>query len=336
MQASGLLILGVAVFAAALLGTWCARRYALHRRLIDAPGARRSHAVATPRGGGIAIVVALLPVFAWMAWQNPESRTLTIFAVAGLILVAGIGWIDDHRPLSAWLRLVVHVVAAALLATGMALSGVALWWCLCVCVLAVGLVNVWNFMDGIDGLATTQAMFVALGALAVGGIGGGVLALALGLACAGFLPFNAPRATIFLGDVGSGSLGYLVACLFAWLPASDPPILLLLALPLSAFLVDAALTLLSRMLRGERWWQPHVQHLYQRLVQRGASHVQVTACYGTWTLSALLMLHMLEGRTLPVIIGVLAAWYLLATATWFILRARLESGVSPSRMRHDD
>ncbi|WP_394005248.1 glycosyltransferase family 4 protein [Luteimonas sp. WGS1318] len=328
------MVLGVAVFAVALLGTWCARRYALHRRLIDAPGARRSHAVATPRGGGIAIVVALLPVFAWMAWQNPESRMLPAFALAGLILVAGIGWIDDHRPLSAWLRLVVHVVAAALLATGMALSGAALWWCLCVCVLAVGLVNVWNFMDGIDGLATTQAMLVVVGALAVGD--GGVLALALGLACAGFLPFNAPRATIFLGDVGSGSLGYLVACLFAWLPASEPPILLLLALPLSAFLVDAALTLLSRMLRGERWWQPHVQHLYQRLVQRGASHVQVTACYGAWTLAALLMLFMLEGRTLPVIIGVLAAWYLLTAAAWSILRASLDTGVPSSRMKHDD
>lgn len=291
---------------------------------MDAPGARRSHVVATPRGGGVAIVVAIVPVLAWMAWQSTESRMLALAAMSGLVLVAGVGWLDDHRPQSAALRLLVHVAAATLLAMGMAATGAALWWCACVWLLAVGLVNVWNFMDGIDGVATTQAILVGAGALLLAGAS--ALPVALVAACAGFLPFNAPRARIFLGDVGSGSLGYLIACLFAWMPAEAMAEQWLLALLLSAFMIDATLTLLSRMLRGEPWWQAHVQHLYQRLVQRGASHMQVTLAYAVATLFAVALLHVLEGRSLAIIIGVVSAWYLSAAAIWFILRAGLDAG----------
>lgn len=334
MQSSAPWALAALVFVTALLGTWWARRYALRRRLIDAPGARRSHVVATPRGGGIAIVVALVPVFVWLASQDARGGGLAFCAVSGLVLVAGIGWLDDHRPLSALVRLAVHIVAATLLAIGMASAGVALWWCLCVWILAVGLVNVWNFMDGIDGLATTQAILVAAGALVLGGVS--MLPVAIVAACAGFLPFNAPRARIFLGDVGSGSLGYLIACLFAWMPEVEPAGLALLGLPLAAFMIDATLTLLSRMLRGERWWQPHVQHLYQRLVQAGASHMRVTLAYAAWTSCSVLALYALQGRSLSTTLGVFAAWFVCTAATWFILRAGLEAGLRLSRMRRDD
>lgn len=307
----------------AVLGTWLARRYALRRRLLDAPGVRRSHAVATPRGGGAAIVVAVLPVFAWMTWQDAGRWPLAVACAAGLAMVAGIGWLDDHRPLSPWLRLTVHVVAAGMLAASLLWLGNPLWWAACMFALAVGLVNVWNFMDGINGIATTQAMLVALAAPWLGLPW--ILPLVVLVACCGFLPFNFPRARIFLGDVGSGSLGWLVACLFAWLPGSSLDAALLLMLPLSAFLVDATLTLLSRMLRRERWWTAHVQHVYQRLVHRGRSHVAVTVAYGLWTLLAILVLWLFAGRTTPAIIGVLAAWYLLTATTWFVFRVRLQA-----------
>ena len=107
-------------FAVACAGTWLARRYALRRRLIDQPGERHSHQVATPRGGGIAIVLALLPLLAWLAWRAPAERPLFVAVATGLLLVAGIGWLDDHRPLSPWLRLGVHVLASACLAFGVA------------------------------------------------------------------------------------------------------------------------------------------------------------------------------------------------------------------------
>ncbi|NYZ62973.1 lipopolysaccharide biosynthesis protein [Luteimonas deserti] len=333
MQASVLAPVCATIFVTALVGTWLARRYALRRRLVDLPGERRSHVHATPRGGGIAIVAAVLPVLLWLAWAG-SFGAMWLAAAVGFVMVAGIGWVDDHRSLSPWLRLGIHATAAATLAAGMAWAGQPLWWCLCICVLAVGLVNVWNFMDGIDGLATTQAMLVAI---ACGLLSGHVLPLAVLAACAGFLPFNTPRARIFLGDVGSGALGFLIACLFASLPAPDAaPATLLLLLPVSAFMIDAALTLGARMLRGERWWMPHVQHVYQRLVQHGASHMAATLGYAAWTFVAVGLLAIL-GRQAPApIFGAVATWYLLTAATWLVLRVRLDRRTPPSRKRLDD
>lgn len=329
MRTIDLVIAGAAVFATSLALTALARRYALSRQLLDAPGERRSHSVPTPRGGGVAIVAAMLPVLGWLAWQDDSQRAMAIASAVGLVLVAGIGWIDDHRPLSPWRRLAVHVVAALVLAAGMAVSGQPLWWCAAVFVLGVGLVNVWNFMDGIDGIATSQAMLVGIAALIV--VPERLLLVAIVAACAGFLPYNAPRARIFLGDVGSGGLGFLIACLFAWVPVSAAPApALLLLLTLSAFMVDAALTLLSRILRGERWWTAHVQHLYQRLVQRGIPHSSVTFGYAVWTFASLCLLVALEVSRMPAIIGALASWYLLTVATWFLIRHRLQ----PRGVRH--
>ena len=322
MPVSGSVSFGAAVLVCASAATWLARRYALHRNLVDAPGERRSHVVATPRGGGIAIVLVLLPVLGWLAWTDAGTRALALASMLGLALVAGVGWLDDHRSLSPWHRLAVHIVAAALLALGMAQVGHPLWACLGVFALAVGLVNVWNFMDGINGIATTQAIVVGIAALYVASPP--LLPLALVAACIGFLPFNFPRARIFLGDVGSGGLGFLVACLFAWSSAASPGLMLLCLLPLAAFLIDAALTLLSRILRGERWWTPHVQHVYQRLVQRGYSHLMVTCGYAAWTLIAVCLIFALDAMSLPVIIGVIATWYLFTAAIWLLIRARLE------------
>ena len=113
-------------FAVACAGTWLARRYALHRDLLDHPGERSSHVVPTPRGGGIAIVVALLAACAWLAPRTPGPASWLVATAIGLALVAGIGWIDDHRPLSPWLRLGVHALAAAVLATGLLRAGAPL------------------------------------------------------------------------------------------------------------------------------------------------------------------------------------------------------------------
>jgi len=312
-----------AAFLAALTMTALARRYALSRQLVDAPGERRSHSVATPRGGGIAIVLVLLPAMLWLGVGTGAMSSVALLGACGLALVAAIGWIDDHRPLSPWSRLGVHALAAALLACVVAWAGQPLWGAIIVFALALGLVNVWNFMDGIDGIASSQAILVAVGFVLLGLRGdGALLACLVAAACVGFLPFNFPRARIFLGDVGSGALGYLVACLVASAPAPDPVMSLLWLLPLSAFLIDAALTLLARMIRGERWWTPHVQHVYQRCVQAGHAHAVVTGGYAAWTLLSILVAVGLAGASQPVIIGAFATWYLLGVAIWLNFRVR--------------
>jgi UDP-N-acetylmuramyl pentapeptide phosphotransferase/UDP-N-acetylglucosamine-1-phosphate transferase len=279
-------------------GTWLARRYALRRALIDHPGDRRSHTMPTPRGGGLGIVAALLLALAWLAWAMPAARTLFVPMGVGLGMVAGIGWADDHRPLPASLRLLVHAVAAALLGGALLVHGVSPWFAACTAVLALVLVNVWNFMDGIDGLAASQGALVALGyVLWAGGGAAGWMAAALMAGLLGFLPFNLPRARVFLGDVGSGAIGFALACIvgITWRQLPESPRALVL-LPLAAFGLDAGLTLASRMFKGERWWEAHVTHAYQRWARR-AGHVPVTLAYGAWTLAGVVLMLQLPAWT---------------------------------------
>lgn len=314
-----------ALAAATAVATWLVRRYALARALLDQPGERRSHSVATPRGGGAAIVLVALAAIACVALRMPLSRPLLMPASAGLVLVAAIGWIDDHRPLSPWSRLVVHALAAVLLGWGCLRAGMPVTAASAVSLLAVILVNVWNFMDGIDGLAASQAGLVATTyALAAGtDTPAGWLCWAVAAACAGFLPFNFPRARIFLGDVGSGALGYLLALLIALGTAADASVRAAWQLlPLSAFLLDAALTLGSRMVRGERWWTPHVSHLYQRLARAWNSHVRVTCAYGGWTLLAASVGWFMREQGVASIMCAVLAVYLAGVTFWWRTRTR--------------
>ena len=147
-------------------------------------------------------------------------------------------------------------------------------------------------------------------------------------ATAGFLPFNFPVARIFLGDVGSGALGYALAALVALLSRQDFGSTALALLPLSAFAIDATLTLASRIVRGERWWTPHVQHAYQRLARRSGRHGPVVLGYAAWTVAALLLAALLRRSGLPTIMGACCAWYLVGAGIWRYTRCDRELAVT--------
>ncbi|HZX81249.1 MAG TPA: hypothetical protein VFE72_09895 [Lysobacter sp.] len=297
-------------------GTWAARAYALRRRLVDQPGERRSHAVATPRGGGAGPVAAILVGLALLASDSSSYAGASL--AIGAVAVIG-GW-DDHRPLPVRWRLLVHLAAGVVLAAALGLRGDLLTAAIAIAAVAV-LVNVWNFMDGINGIAATQAALVAIFA--------GLLvplpmpAFVVAVACLGFVPFNFPKARIFLGDVGSGALGVALAFLLVDAYRGERVDAVRLLLPLSAFLVDAGLTLLRRMLRGERWWEAHVQHLYQALARR-YGHVRVTAGYAAHTTAAgALALGLPDGRP-GFIMTVVAGWYAAGIASWLYAQRRLD------------
>lgn len=305
----------VAAVMVAALGSRWAIAHANRNDLLDHPGERRSHAEPTPRGGGIGIVIAVLPALLVAGIGGSTSDDWWLVA-AGLLLVAGIGWWDDHRPLPAWPRLLVHAIAAACLAWAMHRQGAGAVAVVATFVLAIVLVNAWNFMDGIDGLAASQGLLCALGFAVVLGDAWRALALAVAGGCLGFLPFNLPKARVFLGDVGSGALGYLVASLLAAGFASrSVAVWPLLLLPPMAMLVDAGLTLLWRMRRGERWWQAHVQHAFQRW-SRWHGHLRVTAAFAGWTFAAtaimLATLHLpprsASGLALTVLLVTVCIW----------------------------
>ncbi|MEO6155198.1 MAG: lipopolysaccharide biosynthesis protein [Thermomonas sp.] len=300
------------------LGTAWALGHARRHGLVDVPGERRSHHVQTPRGGGVGIVFACLLALGLYAAVHVNWWLVA----AGMLMVAGVGWLDDHRALPVWPRLVVHVLSAALLAAALYLGGAGTAACLASFVLAVGLINAWNFMDGINGLATSQALLCGLAFALLPGFAAPVLGLAIAGACLGFVPFNFPRAKVFLGDVGSGALGYLVAILvaigFTSSPIHDWPLLLLAPLTM---LVDSGLTLLWRVRRGDPWWQAHVEHAFQRW-SHSKGHATVTLMYGLWTIIMIAVMLSVLGR--PGNRGLVAFLVCMTAAMrgWFWLHRR--------------
>lgn len=273
--------------------------YAHRRGMLDQPGQRRSHTTPTPRGGGIGIVVAalvLLPVCLRLPSPPlPPAETAALWI--GLAMVAAAGWWDDHRPLPVIPRLAVQLLAVLAMAAAMVDSGTPVFWLPLLLLAGVGSINLHNFMDGIDGLLAQQAMFVFAGmaALAAGQAAWALVgaSLVLMLACLGFWIFNRPPARIFMGDVGSGALGFMVFALGALLWRERTTLIWPVATLSATFMTDAGLTLSVRIWRGRRWYSAHREHLYQWLVRKGATHRQVGAAYLVWNLVVCTPLAML-------------------------------------------
>ncbi len=283
------LVLG-SVALVALIGTWLVRSYALRHAVLDIPNERSSHDAPTPRGGGMAILAALLAGLVAARALDWIEPALTDALIAGGLLIGGIGFLDDHHRLPAWLRAAVHLLAAVVALT--LLGGLphldlgtttlelgALGWLLGALGIAWS-INLYNFMDGIDGIAASEAVIAggagAMLALMSGNSSVAFATALLAASSAGFLVWNWAPAKIFMGDVGSGLLGYgLAVVAIAAENTNGPPLLIWLVL-LGVFFVDATLTLLRRMVRREKWFVAHRSHAYQRLVQSGRSHAQVT------------------------------------------------------------
>ncbi len=274
-------------FGVAAVGGWLYLRWA-PRRALDIPNARSSHTRPTLRGGGLVILVGFLAgLGVWLLGGGVLSPR-ALGWLGGAVLVAGVSFIDDLRPLPALPRLGAHVLGAL----NLTLAGVQerdpglLVALAAAFVYVVVLTNVYNFMDGIDGLAATQA-FIAGVALAIAGavtsnslvtVGGGLL----GAASVGFALYNLPPARMFMGDVGSTFLGFSFAglTLLASIGVGGNRLPIEFGLVLFApFVFDSLVTLSRRVVRGERWYAAHRSHYYQRLVSRGLSHGQVTSLY---------------------------------------------------------
>jgi UDP-N-acetylmuramyl pentapeptide phosphotransferase/UDP-N-acetylglucosamine-1-phosphate transferase len=280
------MVLGLAAVA---LASWAATGLVLRLltawRVYDEPNHRSSHDRPKPRGGGLAVVTVILAAWVTAAVTGGQAGAAFWLGIAGAVMLAAVSWADDLKPRPASLRFGVQVAAVALglwaldpgpvfqgllpLPLDRALTAVLWLW----------FINLFNFMDGIDGITGVETIAISIG-LAL--IASGLLHFPLGTfetavpaaAALGFLFWNWSPARIFLGDVGSVPLGYLLGwflIVFAangfWEPA--------LILPLY-YLADATWTLARRALRRETLWRAHREHFYQRAVQRGFSHAAVT------------------------------------------------------------
>ncbi len=279
-----------AVFASSWLLTYVLRRYALAKSLMDIPNERSSHTVPTPRGGGVAIVVAFagaLPMLAALGLLGMPS--LTGLLGSG-VLVALIGFADDHGHIAARWRLLGHFIAAGwalywlngLASISFFGTAIDLSWFgnVLALIYLVWMLNLYNFMDGIDGLASAEAICVCLGACALYWLGGYAnliwVPFVLAAAVAGFLCWNFPPARIFMGDAGSGFLGFILGGLALHAAWTAPELLWSWLILLGVFIVDATWTLLRRLMRGDKVSQAHRSHAYQYASRRFKSHRVVT------------------------------------------------------------
>ncbi|MDA1089160.1 MAG: glycosyltransferase family 4 protein [Proteobacteria bacterium] len=282
------LFIFIGVFVVSLVGTRLILRVLRDRAILDHPNARSSHSTPTPKGGGIVVIPCIIA--AWLITASgTEAFPITLIVAAAALGLAGLSWFDDLRELNPVWRLVAQALAVAmvllspystalfaepffggLLPPGLDMVVAALLW--------VWFINLFNFMDGIDGLAGVEAACIGIGIAVVSAAAGlsgefGVFGVAIAAAALGFLIWNWHPAKIFLGDIGSVPLGFLLGWLLLWLAANGQwPAAVILPL---YYLADASITLLKRFVRGEKVWQAHRQHFYQQALAHGLSHDHV-------------------------------------------------------------
>lgn len=277
-------------FVASLALTMMLKRVAASAGLMDVPNERSSHSVPVPRGGGLAIVISSVAAMGFLADLGAIPIPLTLALCGGGVAVAAVGFLDDRGSLSPGKRLLVHFIAAAwavawvghmnelqvgteavrIGVAGYAVSAIGIVWFL----------NIFNFMDGIDGIAGSEAIFICGAALLLSGHLGAAgdvaaAAAAVGAASIGFLVWNWPPARIFMGDAGSGYLGFVIGVLALaddTRHASSPWTWLILA---GVFVTDSTVTLIRRMSRGEQITVAHRTHAYQHLARK-LGHAPVT------------------------------------------------------------
>ena len=280
----------LAAFALSWLLTARLRRYALRAQLLDHPNERSSHTVPTPRGGGVAIVISFLLATAAMALAGAVSARLALALAAGGAAVAVLGFADDRKPLAARYRFGGHLAASVWLLWCMdplprvPMFGfdVDLGWLggLLALVFTVWSINLFNFMDGIDGIASIEAITVALGGALVWWLGGSTaqwpIAVVFAACALGFLMLNYPPARIFMGDAGSGFLGFVVASLALWCGTEGAHLYWSWFILMGCFMVDATTTLVRRVRRGERFYVAHRSHAYQFASRLFRSHQRVS------------------------------------------------------------
>jgi UDP-N-acetylmuramyl pentapeptide phosphotransferase/UDP-N-acetylglucosamine-1-phosphate transferase len=318
------------------------RRYAEQHRLFDHPNQRSSHAVPTPRGGGLAIVLLIL--VAGLLFLLDAGWNRRAIYLAGAAVIAWLGWRDDIHSLSPRVRFIIQGFVAAVSIWGLGyfkavtipmvgelqlgVVGIAitfLW--------IVGLTNAYNFMDGIDGMAGGVALSAGIGWMWLGSNINNPFVFWIALTTAagslGFLGHNWPPAKIFMGDVGSTFLGYSFAVLPLISSDQGGDALLLGTLLMWTIIMDAGVTFIGRLIRREDVFAPHRSHLYQRLVLAGYKHETVSSLYILLTLLAgVLAYEWSQGHQIAaplIFMGLPLIWTLLSVHAARLRRAALKT-----------
>jgi Fuc2NAc and GlcNAc transferase len=330
-------LLTLAVFFLSLGLTGWLRREALAHLLLDVPNSRSSHTVATPRGGGVAIVVSTVGSLLILGWTNwLDWQSVLILCVSGAV-VAMIGFMDDRRHVAPRWRLLGHFAVAwwvlAMLggAPPVTVIGFVLtsgWLGFAIAALyLVWMLNLTNFMDGIDGIAGVEAVTVSLSGALLSRLAAPdahlwIAPLVFASATLGFLVWNWPPAKIFMGDAGSGFLGLTMGVFSLQAGWVIERLFWSWVILLGVFVVDATVTLIYRLAQGERLHEAHRSHAYQHAAVNRGGHMPVTVAVAIINLCWLL----------PVALGVALGWLdgflgvLISYAPLAVAAVRLKAG----------
>jgi len=319
------------LLASALLGAagaWIVGKFGVRLGLVDKPGQRSSHQVPTPKGGGIGILAAFLLV-SWLL-RIPPAFWLPAASVSLVSLVG------DRVEISPQLRLPIHFLAAFAFLLGW--ERFRLWplpdmmLFLFLSIFIVGTANFYNFMDGINGIASITGM-VAFALLGLWGVLQGfapadsILAFSISLSCLGFLPFNMPKARVFLGDVGSLLLGFLFSQLVVSFTRAIPDFVLLSAF-LFPFYLDELTTMAVRLRDRENLFCPHRRHIYQLLANQGRiPHWKVSTGFGLYQLGVGTSLLLLQRQGQIAMWLLLSAWIVASGLASIAIRDRFEGSI---------
>lgn len=332
------LFVGVATMPLSYVIVLLARRYALLHNVMDSPNPRSSHSIPTPRGGGISIAVTSLMAILLLTATDRVTIGIGLALFAGGCAIAVVGWLDDRHRLGVGLRLSIHAVSAIwaivmlgglpLLRIGpielaspsvlSPLAAVAIMW----------VTNLFNFMDGIDGIAGVQTVCMGLGGgsllLLTGETGLAYCMFILGAAALGFLMLNWHPAKIFMGDVGSGFIGFYIATVAVASENASAVPLLLWVMMMAVFVVDATATLVYRTIERHPWSEAHRTHVYQLAVRSGLSHDRVALTVGAVDCALIGIAYV--GMRLPDLAGIIAGMTLAAVfVAWVVLRRRFQA-----------
>ena len=258
---------------------WPVQKFLQKKGLWDKPNDRSSHKVDTLRGGGLgplSISVCGISIFV-----VPENLELGLAWLGGVTALSWISFRDDCKGVSIGSRLAAHVISVMPILWALEFGEASAITLILLAVILVAYINFVNFMDGINGLVVGLMVLIPVGVLCVVPDmppSTKYMACVLGGAAGGFLPFNFPKAKMFLGDVGSITLGFNSAVILLWIVSSgsEKSDSWLVALIPIYFFAEGVWAILRRMIKGEKWWHPHREHFYQRLVRVGFSHKKVS------------------------------------------------------------
>ena len=265
------MIISIFVYLFTVISTHFLIKLLIAKRIIDHPNERSNHQKMVPRGGGLGFFIAILCAGIYLK--------MNIYLMVALAIVGTISFIDDIKNLNIIIRFAAQIIAASIFTYSLE---VTLFLQIILILFLVGFMNCFNFMDGIDGISTIESIHITATIMIISYITGNEqlfkFAMIVCAANFGFLPYNFPPAKVFMGDIGSISLGLINGALVIYL-FLESHYAASLIIPLY-YLMDSGITLLLRIKRGEKFWQAHSKHFYQQAVRNGKSHLEVITRIG--------------------------------------------------------